>query len=52
MLINIKKLQNQQIHNPDQGLPIPRNIYNPHHLSHPIPSHPSPHPPKQKYKKA
>ena len=46
MLINIKKLQNQQIHNPDQGLPIPRNIYNPHHLSHPLT--PLPPPPKTK----
>ena len=39
MLINIKKLQNQQIHNPDQGLPIPRNIYKPHRLSHLIHSY-------------
>ena len=48
MLINIKKLQNQQIHNPDQGLPIPRKYIQP---SPPLPSHPlTPLPPPPKTK--
>ena len=39
MQINIEKFQNQQVYNPDQGLPIPRIIYKPHRLSHPIHSY-------------